>query len=310
MRYLNRDDLEALAFGAALLGSGGGGAPSYNLQLTKQLMKEPLPLLSLEELEEDVLVVPVAFMGAPLAALEKMPSGKEFQAIRSVLPEDIVLMPAEIGGANAFTPLWIGALFGLPVVDADTIGRAFPELQMSVCTLHGVSASPTYVADAMGSVVKLELEDPEKAARQLAVKMGARALVALYLMRGSVAKKVCIPGSITRAIELGKQKQFKPLFSGTVVDVDQKIEGGFLKGKAKIRGEGVMELFYRNEYLLARSERVIVESPTILMLLEQETHLPIPTSMLKYGQRVDLITLEPPEVWKTPAGLELIREAL
>ena len=39
-------------------------------------------------------------------------------------------MSCEIGGGNGLEPLAIGARMGLPVVDADFMGRAFPELQV------------------------------------------------------------------------------------------------------------------------------------------------------------------------------------
>jgi DUF917 family protein len=39
------------------------------------------------------------------------------------------VLSCEIGGANGLEPLCIGARLGLPVIDADFMGRAFPELQ-------------------------------------------------------------------------------------------------------------------------------------------------------------------------------------
>ncbi len=39
------------------------------------------------------------------------------------------MLSCEIGGGNGLEPFAIGARMGLPVVDADFMGRAFPELQ-------------------------------------------------------------------------------------------------------------------------------------------------------------------------------------
>ncbi|WP_152971333.1 DUF917 family protein, partial [Rhizobium ecuadorense] len=39
-------------------------------------------------------------------------------------------MPIEIGGINSTIPLVVGARLGLPVVDGDGMGRAFPQLEM------------------------------------------------------------------------------------------------------------------------------------------------------------------------------------
>lgn len=44
-------------------------------------------------------------------------------------------MSAEIGGMNSIEPLLVGANMKLPVLDADGMGRAFPELQV---LSHGI----------------------------------------------------------------------------------------------------------------------------------------------------------------------------
>jgi DUF917 family protein len=41
------------------------------------------------------------------------------------------LLAGEVGGGNGVEPLACGARLGLPVVDGDLMGRAFPELQAS-----------------------------------------------------------------------------------------------------------------------------------------------------------------------------------
>ena len=116
MKYLTVDQLDDLARGAAILG-WGGDSPSYNRLITERMIDiyGPVRLLSIDELAHDAVVVPVAFMGAPLVALERIPSGREFEAIFSKMAKQpTVLMAAEIGGANAFTPLWIAAKLGSP----------------------------------------------------------------------------------------------------------------------------------------------------------------------------------------------------
>lgn len=55
------------------------------------------------------------------------------------------VLSCEIGGGNGLEPLAIGARMNLPVVDADFMGRAFPELQVraraSTCTLDACGLS-------------------------------------------------------------------------------------------------------------------------------------------------------------------------
>ncbi len=40
----------------------------------------------------------------------------------------------EIGGCNSMEPLIYGGDLNLPVIDCDGMGRAFPELQVCVCS--------------------------------------------------------------------------------------------------------------------------------------------------------------------------------
>jgi uncharacterized protein len=313
MKYLTVDQLDDLARGAAILGSGGGGSPSYNRLITERMIDiyGPIRLLSIDELAHDAVVVPVAFMGAPLVALERIPSGREFEAIFSKMAKQpTVLMAAEIGGANAFTPLWIAAKLGIPVLDADTIGRAFPELQMSTCTLFGISSSPTYLADDFGNVVEIHSENPrtvETFARQITVTMGSRAAVALYIMSGKQAKEAVVAGSVTKAIEMGSNHQGTLLASGMIGDVNHKVDRGFLLGTTLLHtNEGDYELDYQNEFLRVRlGKRPVALTPDIITLIEQDTGHPITTANLQYGLRVDLFIFEAPPIWKTPKGMAL-----
>ena len=52
------------------------------------------------------------------------------------------VMPMEAGGVNSMLPIAAAARLGLPMVDCDGMGRAFPELQMVTFTIGGVKATP------------------------------------------------------------------------------------------------------------------------------------------------------------------------
>ena len=52
------------------------------------------------------------------------------------------LISNEIGGSNSVEPLIPAAMAGLPVVDADGMGRAFPEFQMKTFSSMACPAAP------------------------------------------------------------------------------------------------------------------------------------------------------------------------
>ena len=68
-------------------------------------------------------------------------------------------MSAEIGGANSIVPLVVAAKLGLPVVDADGMGRAFPELQMFLPFVYGTSPYPAAIGDEKGRLEAISFVD-------------------------------------------------------------------------------------------------------------------------------------------------------
>lgn len=55
-----------------------------------------------------------------------------------------------------------GAELGLPIVDADGMGRAFPELQMFLPFVYGSPGYPAAVGDEKGNVVALTFAETPK----------------------------------------------------------------------------------------------------------------------------------------------------
>jgi len=209
MRKLGVADIEDIATGAAVLGTGGGGDPFVGKLMAIQAVEEhgPVSLIDADEVLDDALVVPSAMMGAPTVLVEKVPSGKEvfaaFDALQSYLGKEIhATLPAEAGGVNSMIPLALAATLGIPVVDSDGMGRAFPELQMVTFHLGGVSATPMMLADEKGNGILLNTADnfwTEQFARNATVVMGGASMIAIYPMTGGQLKSSGIHGIVTLA---------------------------------------------------------------------------------------------------------------
>jgi DUF917 family protein len=129
---LSLEDLEDLARGAAFLGTGGGGDPYAGRLMVRQALEAggTVDIIDLQDVPDDALVIPTAMMGAPTVLVEKLPRGdeavKSLRALERHLGQKaFATMPVECGGINSTMPLVVGARLGLPVVDADGMGRAF-----------------------------------------------------------------------------------------------------------------------------------------------------------------------------------------
>ena len=70
----NEDNLEAIAMGAGVLGTGGGGNPYIGQLRARQAIRErgPVTVLDPSELPDDAQVICVGGIGAPTVGVEKV----------------------------------------------------------------------------------------------------------------------------------------------------------------------------------------------------------------------------------------------
>ena len=190
MRLLTEKNIEDIALGAAVLGTGGGGDPYIGMLMARQAIRDygPVELYSLDELNDDDLIIPTAMMGAPTVMVEKMPRGDDiinaFKTVGKYIGKPVrATMSIEAGGLNSVVPIYVAARLRVPLVDCDGMGRAFPELQMDTFAIGGVSLTPLALADFAGNVVIFDKMDTplrvEQYARSLTIEMGGSAALAM-----------------------------------------------------------------------------------------------------------------------------------
>ena len=214
---LSEPDLLPLSIGAALLGTGGGGNPYVGMLRARELIRAGalVQVLPLDALPDDAQVGEVGGIGAPVVGIEKIEEGGEcYRAMRAVEQAAGVTMAAlicaEIGGANSLEPVIAAAYAGLPVLDGDGMGRAFPEVQMTTFFIYGARAAPAAIADDKGNVVVfrdvVDMFWLERFARDTSVAMGAAAGLAIAPMRADFVRRTAVPGTAvrrTKSIRIG-----------------------------------------------------------------------------------------------------------
>jgi uncharacterized protein len=334
---LQRKDLPALALGCAVLGAGGGGDPGPLLLMAERALdpEDGIELLAAEQVDPEKLVLPVGLIGAPTVAVERLWNGEEgrvlCEAMERIFRKPVAaLMPYEIGGANGLLPLIWAAALGLPVVDADGMGRAFPEMQQQAMNLAGVDASPVVLTDGRDGTLVISAPDNLRAewlVRGAAANLGGVCSGAIYAMTGTQARQATILGSLTHALTVGRAMQAPgrsamerlhdaigavPLIEGRVVDVERFTDGGFVRGAATFEGSGSdagrrIRIELQNEFLLALEDgSVRAAVPDLICVLAADSGEAIVTERLRYGQRVVVAAAPGPDVWRTPDGLELV----
>lgn len=339
MKQLTVADLDDVARGAAILGTGGGGDPYVGRLLATAAIREhgPVALVELADLAEDAVVLPVAMMGAPTVMVEKLPSAEQVglaaRTLATYLGQELThIACAEAGGVNSLIPVVAAAQLGLPLLDADGMGRAFPEVQMVLPSLYGIRATPMAIADEKGNRGVLDTVDnhwAERLARSATVDMGCSAMISSYAMSGRQARESLVPGTLSLCAELGtlvrkaRAEHADPigqvttrlrgerLFTGKVVDVARRTVNGFTRGEARLSGMdgdrgGELVLRFQNEHLVAERDGIVLASvPDLICALDGETGEAVTTEALRYGQRVTVIAAPADPRWHTPEGIDL-----
>jgi DUF917 family protein len=330
---LRVEDIEPFAQGCAVLGTGGGGDTTIDALAAAASIERhgPVEVVSLDDLADDALVLPVAGWGAPTVGIEKFGSGQEGRALREAAERWFgrpvtALMAGEIGGGNGLLPLSLAAELRLPLVDADMMGRAFPEGDMTSIHVHGVAPGPAFFADERGNVVTALPRDAawlERIARHLVIAFGGAVAGADHVMQAGLARDVTVRGSVPLALAIGRalaaegiegvlrEAGGRPLIAGTVVDVERRTAEGFTTGVLTVEGTGAhagrtVTIDVQNENLrAAEGDRTLAVVPDLITIVDEATGSAIPTERVRFGQRVLVLGIPCAPVWRTPRGLEI-----
>jgi len=231
------------------------------------------------------------------------------------------------------------AHLGLPVVDADLMGRAYPEAQMTSVAVGDLRPYPCALYDPRG-LESIVTNVPswkwmERVTRKICVEMGSIASTCKAPRTGREIKDWGIHFTVSKAIGIGRrvreaqrrhedpiaailgEAQGKQLFRGKVVDVARRATEGFLRGRCVIEGldehRGArLELAFQNEWVVAwRAEgekrNPIAMSPDLICVLDTVSGNAFGTETIRYGRATGAAGVSDPEGARTcrPARLRL-----
>ncbi len=336
---LSEQDLSDLATGAGILGTGGGGNPYLGYLHVRELLRSGarITVVSASTLADSDLVCPVGGIGAPTISIERLPNGEEYlgamRAVETAWGRRVTHVSSmEIGGANALRPLAVAAQSGLPLVDGDGMGRAFPELQMCTFAIADLPITPIALQDVRGNALLIQQVTSARLAEQIAravtVAMGGSAAMSLYCLPARDYRRTAITGTVSLAVRLGQAVRqareahqdpvaailallpAQHLLTGKVVDVERRTVQGFARGRVVLAsGSRQISIDFQNEYLIARdmqSGEALVTVPDLICLVHPETGEPLTTEILRYGYQVAVIAIAAPGPLKSPQALTLV----
>ncbi len=334
-------DIDRIAIGAGILGTGGGGSSYLGQLKAKAHLSAGLKIEVVlpEDLPDDATVLPLGGIGAPTVSIEKIDEGREgirlIEAIENVTGTRVdALVADEIGGSNGIAPMLPAAQLGLPVVDADGMGRAFPETQMTSFFVGGQKSAPAALTDVHGNVlVVTDARSPEmleRLMRPATIAMGCSALMSTAPISGAFLKSHGIRHSISLAWRLGDavlSSRFAKadpvdaictegrggcLLRGKVVDIERRITKGFTRGMLTVSGLGEdrgrdVDIDLQNEFIVAREAgSEIATVPDLICVVDSEDGAPVSTEELRYGIRVAVLCLPAPKLLRTESALAVM----
>jgi len=338
-------EIQDMARGAVVLGAGGGGDPyAGELYLRNQLVEGRFPrIIKAAELADDAFVLSIAGVGAPTVIAEHLVSTNTFmrllEASEAFYGRKIdALISAEIGGLNSMFPLALGARAGIPIVDADGMGRAFPHLEMTTFGVYGVGATPSVLMDDSGNVVHVRTTTnrvAEDVVRAVCSSLGSMIFGSFYAMTGRQTKQFAVHNTVTHTLEIGRRirqaresqadpvsglleflnapgegRHARELFNGRIVDVVHETREGWHWGTVQISSNAGIEPEFRidiqNEYLVARHHgRTVTVVPDLIVILDAESAEPLTAEVLSYGQRVRVIGYSAAPIMRRPECLQV-----
>ncbi|MEW2489870.1 DUF917 domain-containing protein [Streptomyces sp. NPDC048411] len=329
------EDLPAFARGCGVLGTGGGGSVDSGLPEVAHALSKygDVLVVPLSGIPDDGLVLPLSGIGAPTVAHEMPMSGEEPVLIAAEVERIFgrpvsAVMASEIGGGNGVSAVAWAARLGVPLVDADGMGRAFPEVQMVSQHVAGLPVNLIVLADVQGNLTTIRPIDglwSERIARAVTVACGGSALMADYVLTGRQLPGAVVEGTVSAAVRIGRTVadsgepvkalqellQAKSLITGKVVDVERHTGGGFVRGSLIVDGTGadrgrMLRVEIQNENLVAFEDgHVRACVPDLITVVDAETADAISTESLRYGQRITVLSWPCDPLWRTPRGLQI-----
>ncbi len=242
------ENIEPLATGAWILGTGGGGNPYISTLNLRRLYAEGrrVQVMDPMALEDDDMVAVVSKMGAPLVGQERLSDPVHLARAVEVMEDYLgkpfrAIMSVEIGGSNALSSFLAAAMLDRPVVNADAMGRAYPEAQMTSFAIGNLPMFPLSLVDIRDNEVIVTRAASwkwmERISRKVCTEVGSTAATCKAPRTGREVKDWGIHYTVTKATELGRvvidararhddpvravldHEGGKQLFRGKVIDV-------------------------------------------------------------------------------------------
>jgi DUF917 family protein/N-methylhydantoinase A/oxoprolinase/acetone carboxylase beta subunit len=338
-------DLEFIAAGCKILGCGGGGDPYQEYLKAKAIvLRHPgmIKVVSPEFLPDDALVGWTGCMGSPEVSMERLDGEECLQAHEALMritksPPVSGFLSLEIGGGNGVVNLSVSAHFGVPCIDADFMGRAYPTTWQTTPNVYGSPSGdalvPATIASGDGSFITMTKSRTDrgvdKILRAACVEMGCRAgkslspKTAKAMREQAVTNTVSLAWWIGRAValeknitekaqrivdEVGGSESAAILGQGKITSVERVLKTGHTYGVLEVDGtlidgtKAIIKIPFKNENAFVEAvskgeSKILASVPDLIAVIDGETGEGLGTPEYKYGLKVVIIAIAASPRW-------------
>ncbi|KAJ5662112.1 uncharacterized protein N7477_009728 [Penicillium maclennaniae] len=342
-------NLEFIAAGCKILGCGGGGDPYQEYLKAKaiiQLHPGTIKVVSPDFLPDDSLVGWTGCMGSPEVSMERLENDECLKAHEELMrviksPPVSGFLSLEIGGGNGVVNLSVSAHFGVPCIDADFMGRAYPTTWQTTPNVYGSPTGdalvPATIASGDGSFITMTKSRTDrgvdKILRAACVEMGCRAgkslapKTAKAVREQAVTNTVSLAWWIGRAVALEKNIAEKAqrivdevggsetaviLGQGKITGVERVLKTGHTYGVLEVDGtltagtKATIKVPFKNENAFVEAvaegeSKILASVPDLIAVIDAETGAGLGTPEYKYGLKVVIIAIAASPRWTETA---------
>jgi len=342
---ISNTDLEWIAAGCRILGCGGGGDPYQEYLKAKAIVdRHPglVKVVSPDYLPDESLVGWTGCMGSPEVSMERLENDecrKAHEELMRVIKSPPVsgFLSLEIGGGNGVVNLSVSAQFGVPCIDADYMGRAYPTTWQTTPNVYGSANGdalvPSTIASGDGSFVTMTKSRTDrltdKILRAACVEMGCRSGMSLppktakSVREQAVTNTVSLAWWIGRAValeknitdkaqriidEVGGSESAAILGQGKITSVERVLKTGHTYGVLEVDGtlkdgtKAVIKIPFKNENAFVEAvsngeSKILAAVPDLIAVIDAETGEGLGTPEYKYGLKVVIIAIAASPRW-------------
>lgn len=338
------DDVPALYEGAKFYAPAVGDANKSALTSWLAGLLErngPVALRRPEAVPPETGCVALCVIGSGSAMADLPPAGDEFAlAVRRI--EELqgtpfgAVFPLAAATVSALVPVVAASQLGVPLLDADGMGRTYALIHHTSMYLSGVSPAPLVAHGPTGESVLIDVRIGPRADRLLRANvdtLGGWAALAAYPTTAGVLRRAALPGTVSRLLNVGRLLLERPIPDVLVARL-AAITGCSRIGRGRIvelehlsrpndvtipghpsslvleesGGQGrQLRIELRSEIVAVFADgRLVAAAPDLLCLFDVSRGEIASLDSLEPGDLVDVLVTPSDAVWYSPEGMAMV----